>query len=641
MTGRAKSKVVTSGRLTGPVQMSGTIMTPSPGPAAWPEPVYSLYSTDSEGQVTTLHKGLDHCAALLSGILQADKDVSPGHPRTFKRGATKSRPPPSMTKKTIQKLPTKTGLPRAVKGGAAKSRSSMSQGKMTIKKLPKKTAADQHGAGSSAPRTPQSTVQAPHSGVKLHPPKKAALQLHNLNLEHLSNSVPPPRTAITSLQPEKPVHLPASPSDYQPVSEASHTHCEAERDGEEELEPVRDINIQSSAPDSHTHLNTCNLKMSNLQLEPGQDDKIPVNVRSGDECCAETKAKAETVQYLLGELKGLIAGQGSVAERLLSHLEQTVSPPQMNAPASDGRSDAAADLSSPDAQNTPLCRCGTSQNEHLKEREKLEKRQKQEILGSSEVLRLREELVTVQSRLQELQDDVAELRKALQDSQSQLWDMEAENALVKTDLEATRGRLLESEKEKSDLASVAEKRLKEIESLKRLFHIQCSINDHSFVENTSGANQHSSRRHRRMDPVEPSTDRIKQYLMSLNQAQPTLTEHVCMSPEREGNLQDSPSHRQVSSQQSAEHSGTLAPPRNLHQPSCDDIQSCGQQLERVSRQPFNCTSQCDVESLWSNWSMRSGSTFDTKDEAAFRDGLAALDASIASLQKTIQLDLRK
>lgn len=35
------------------------------------------------------------------------------------------------------------------------------------------------------------------------------------------------------------------------------------------------------------------------------------------------------------------------------------------------------------------------------------------------------------------------------------------------------------------------------------------------------------------------------------------------------------------------------------------------------------------------------STFNTRDEAAFKDGLSALDASIASLQKTIQLDLAK
>jgi len=149
-----------------------------------------------------------------------------------------------------------------------------------------------------------------------------------------------------------------------------------------------------------------------------------------------------------------------------------------------------------------------------------------------------------------------------------------------------------------------------------------------------------------MDPAEPSADRINQYLMSLTQGQPTLTEHVRMPPEREENMQeqrDLLSHHQVSSQQTDKHSETLAHRQNLdlHQPSCGDIQSCGQQREKVSRRLFNCTSQCDVESLWSNWSMHSGSTFDTKDEAAFRDGLAALDASIASLQKTIQLDLRK
>ncbi|KAJ8282393.1 hypothetical protein COCON_G00049120 [Conger conger] len=34
---------------------------------------YSLYSTDSEDQVTTIHKGLDRCAALLNGILQMEK----------------------------------------------------------------------------------------------------------------------------------------------------------------------------------------------------------------------------------------------------------------------------------------------------------------------------------------------------------------------------------------------------------------------------------------------------------------------------------------------------------------------------------------------------------------------------------------
>lgn len=45
----------------------------------------------------------------------------------------------------------------------------------------------------------------------------------------------------------------------------------------------------------------------------------------------------------------------------------------------------------------------------------------------------------------------------------------------------------------------------------------------------------------------------------------------------------------------------------------------------------------EAESVLSDLS----STFNTRDEAAFKDGLSALDASIANLQKTIQLDLAK
>lgn len=47
--------------------------------------------------------------------------------------------------------------------------------------------------------------------------------------------------------------------------------------------------------------------------------------------------------------------------------------------------------------------------------------------------------------------------------------------------------------------------------------------------------------------------------------------------------------------------------------------------------------EAESESVMSDLS----STFNTRDEVAFKDGLSALDASIASLQKTIQLDLAK
>lgn len=56
------------------------------------------------------------------------------------------------------------------------------------------------------------------------------------------------------------------------------------------------------------------------------------------------------------------------------------------------------------------------------------------------------------------------------------------------------------------------------------------------------------------------------------------------------------------------------------------------------RQMSLALSLCDVESVLSARSTKSDSTFDTKDNAAFRDGLSALDSSIANLLKTIELD---
>ncbi|XP_008278007.1 bicaudal D-related protein 2 [Stegastes partitus] len=577
MKGKVKPKVVTSGRLTGAAR--ATQVTVKPAAASRPEPAYSLYSTDSEDQVTTLHKGLDRCAALLGGILQAEKAASPSVPRTVKVGAAKSRRSASFGGKSIKKVPPKTAQKSSQSG--------------------------RRGPGAASPRTHHSTPPAAHSGVKLHPPKK---QAHKLllsppalvqTLQHLSHSVPPPRTSTPPLQPSASillsVHQSSSPLDQLPPRQAAAPHSQAEADGEEEFVPVRDVSMKKTSTDSNT--NTCAVEMSNLQLEPGKDGKV--TQESNDE------EKAKTVQYLLRELKALIAGQGSVAERLLSHLEQTVSSPQMNVGSLNiQQTESEPDLPSLLSQNTQLRRRVRILNQQLKEREKAERRQNLEVLCDSQVLSLQEELITAQSRLREVQDDLTELRKALQDTQSQLRDREAENALMKTDLEATRSRLLDSEREKSELVSLAQQRLEEIGNLNRLLQSQSSSDCPTLVDSSlSETRQHFKHK---QDPPVPPTDRITEYLMSLG--------HV--AAEKEENTR---SHPDVRPQQSPE------------------VQSCGQRLEKQRMQ----LSQCDAESVLSDWSMKSGSTFDTRDEAAFRDGLAALDASIASLQKTIQLDMRR
>ncbi|XP_022615601.1 uncharacterized protein LOC111232383 [Seriola dumerili] len=275
--------------------------------------------------VTNLHQGLDRCAALLSGILQADEAVQK-NPQSCQRGPGTVTPRPG-------------------------------------------------------PRSP-----AAHSGVKLHPPQRLVQTLlqshpppsHSQRFQYLSTTTPPSKsqtstppsksqtstlpsksqtsippsksqTFVPPLQPQASVllsvvqssshsgQLPVHQPDF--LSEALPTHCDTECDVEEEEEsvPVRDIDPQSTHTLSHIH--TCTRKMSNTHLDPGPADEVLQDSESRETCRPETcrpetcrpeTCRAETVQYLMGELKALIAGRGSVAERLLSHLEQTVSSPLIN-----------------------------------------------------------------------------------------------------------------------------------------------------------------------------------------------------------------------------------------------------------------------------------------------------------------------
>ncbi|XP_031708253.1 coiled-coil domain-containing protein 14 isoform X2 [Anarrhichthys ocellatus] len=647
MKGTAKSKVVTSGRLTGGVkgQRSRRRGTPDPGPAACPGPAYSLYSTstDSEEQVSSLHEGLDQCAALLTDILQAEKAV--------KGGAAKSTPCSSLWKKTIRNTKTEQrgwqpGPGSTTRHPAVKTSTHPPEKRTSIHPPEKRTSIHppekrtsihppEKRTSTHPPQTSthllekQTSIHPPEKQTSTHPPqtsthppeKQTSTQTSTHPLEK-QTSIHPPEKQTSTHPPQTSTHPPEKQTSTHPPEKQTSTHppqtsihplekhtsthppqtsifpgrpqtsisisyCEAECDREEEeFVPVRDIDVQSSAVRP-----MWTMKMSNMQLELGQVDKVP------QDCSAETDRKGKTVQYLLGELKALIAGQGSVAERLLSHLEQTVSSPLMDAGSSNIRTEPQQP--SHHMQNTQLRRRVRTLNQQLKQRGTAESHQNLEMLCNPEVWTLQEELGTAQSRLQDLQEDLAGLRNALEDTRSRLTDREAKNALLQTDLEATRSRLLDSKREKSEMASLAQQRLEDIGNLNRI--LQCE--------------QHCNQHQHRPDPAEPPTDRISQFLMSLGQP-------VCVSAEREGKtLRDTSSHPAV------------GPQRGDKDPShgSDGVQSCVEERSRLSR--------CHVESLCSDWSTRSGSSFDTRDEVAFRDGLAALDASIASLQKTMRLDL--
>lgn len=122
------------------------------------------------------------------------------------------------------------------------------------------------------------------------------------------------------------------------------------------------------------------------------------------------------------------------------------------------------------------------------------------------------------------------------------------------------------------------------------------------------------------DPTEEATERITYYLMSMRPPEATAKDRT-------------PQSGQTAAQQGAQ------PAENPARRSPRLDLEAGVHKDLPFGPMSTCTmSQCDVESTWSDWSLKSGSTLNTRDEAAYRDGLSALDTSIANLLKSIQLD---
>ncbi|XP_034061334.1 transcription activator BRG1 isoform X2 [Gymnodraco acuticeps] len=527
MRGTAKGKVVTSGRLTGGgrVQLSRRRTPSNPGAAVRAEPAYSLYSTDSEDQVTTLHRGLDRCAALLVGMLQAEKAEQRG-PAAAAILPQKLRPPQKQAP-TLQLRP------------------------------PTPPAQPQTSIPPPQPTTPQPSVPPPPPQTSIPPPQPPT----------------PPQSSIPPPQPPTPpqTSVPPPQSDRQAASEAPPTSCLSDCDvEEEECVPVRDTDTHTAVRQTHT----CSVVMPNTQMETGHVAMVTEDTRVGER---------KMVQNLLEELKALITGQGSAAERLLSHLEQSLSSQLMDV---GGPVQTAVDLSSVQNQNCQLRRRVRILNLQLKEREKAALHS-MEPLNNSAVCSLQEQLDGAQSRLQELQEELTGVRKDLRDTQSQLRDKEDENTLLTADLEATRSRLRDSEREKTVYSSLAQQRLEERENCNRVLQS---------LESTKAC----------FLPQQPPPERITHFLLSLGQP---VSAEIGDNP-----LRDTSSHPDVTLTDQS-----LSP---------HEVQAGG----------WGLLSHADG-SVCSDLSSRSGSTLDSRAEAAFRDGLAALDASIASLQRTFQLDL--
>ncbi|XP_051915186.1 coiled-coil domain-containing protein 14 isoform X2 [Hippocampus zosterae] len=556
------------------------------GTNIWKADRWRSQVTTGEETVASLHSGLDRCAVLLSGMLQVDKEEP-------------------------LRQPLKT-----VDGGAAKPKPSTGPGKKTSKKFPPTRE-------RSSPKVPRAKDGPPISqlGAKAAP----TLQQSHL-IPSLRPSQPLPRSAaaqpLTSVllsvtQSESALHS-AHPSSQRTLAQTASQsfggyHTASINGKDVDSVPVKDTDAQSA----HAY---------NTKFNPGPPYDTPRDVHSGDDVCAE---KLRTVQYLLGELKGLIAGKGSIAEQLLSHLETTVSSPQLISKGFEP--EKSADLETLRNLNAQLHRRVAFLNKQLKERER---QQNTETVCNSQVLGLPEDLGADQYRLQELKVVLAEARKSLLDTKKQLRDSEAQNALMKSDLETMRIKFVQSEQVQRELASLAQQRLEEMENLKRMIR---SGNAYE-CERVGDLAPSDAALKEQYDDHGGATERITKYLMTLGQPEASCSRaNVHMAAEREEKTSD---ERKMTLLEKTPSQPYHHHRNQTHSEGFAGVQLSEQQTGEERRQLFDSfLSEGKMETMSPDCSMRSVSTFDTRDEAAFRDGLAALDASIANLQKTIKQDL--
>ncbi|XP_046887368.1 uncharacterized protein ccdc14 [Hypomesus transpacificus] len=504
-------------------------------------------------------------------------------------------------------------------------------------------------------------------------------------------------------QPQHPPH-PGARWAYREGAAGAPPGRTEEEEGEDV--PTRDTSAQTSlenpTPAAYTVANscvTCTKPHSHLGSEPAQSADThpgpPCPLLSSEARSPEKAArKVMTVQYLLGELKALLAGQDGVAERLLSDLEQMVSllPVMVS---SNVQAEIAMVLQPLRNENAQLRRRLRILNHQLQERERAE-REARSLLCDSEMMTLQGELSDAQARIQELHDDNTQLRQALQDTQTQLQKSKAKNDCIGKEEHACR--LEECRRENAALGLVAQQRQAEVVQLQQLLRVAQGPVLEPPAVNTSPPSQRGLTR-RALDQHQDQqvsaghgSDAVSLYLKSLDQKRPgsppckgprqsadqdlSLCVSVDHSIWREGEdgetklaqREDVRSALPVAMSQKG--GGAPAEAFTTGHQSLDGLLKAFNQSKELPsrlnqsnvlfpgglvlfpgcRQGLGTGTASELESsllssdgrsLRSDSSGLTSSTFDTRDEQEFRDGLAALDASIASLQKTIQLDLKK
>ncbi|CAL8290805.1 unnamed protein product [Lota lota] len=584
MISASKLKVVSSGRLTGATRRGATaavvqkVTKPPTGLA------YSLYSTDSEDQVITIHKGLDRCATMLDCILQAD--LSHPLPRAL-------APSPPLPRALAQSHP----LPRALAQSPP---------------LPRTLAPHSLPSIPLRQRRPQTNPDPDPYTSPLVPP------LSQVCPPTLPGPAPQPHALVPLSQPvvpsDPPAHRgsPGSPLQTSFPASGQGGGGLTSRVTEEECTPVRDVGELMGAG-AEKRPRTDRGERTDLGERTDRGERTDLGERTDRE---ET---VNRVQHVLEELRSLLAGKDCpAAERLLSEFEWAVveyGDAQMTQGTRGPRvtqrtqgtqgTQMTRAMQALRSQNSQLHRRMRILNQQLQERERAERHCRE---SHCNAMSLQAELSAIQSQMGRLQAEVMELRKALQEK-------EVENARIRADPRATRGPA-RCPGMSSQVLLLAQRRLKEMESRPDLCRWVSrppppAPHTHTLIsllfktpEMKSGAG---------LDPERLTFAPLREVVTSSLGCDGQSFQNILQLLQRSSSLIHLPGLNQSHS-----------PPANLGQ-SRDTHRDC--------RLDASSLAHCEVASDGS------GYTFDTRDEVEFCNGLAALDASIASLQRTLKKDL--
>ncbi|KAJ8416959.1 hypothetical protein AAFF_G00328370, partial [Aldrovandia affinis] len=379
--GRSKQqKVISSGRLINPVRGPIQKKTVSGRQPSAVDPGYSLYSTDSEEQVTTIHKVLDRCAALLDGMLRSEK--------------TEVRPSCSKLRKSVPSKPTpKFGKGEIKKKKYIKNTRSINQSSKRPE-LQNSTVFNSRLITSTPTMTPPKSNNAVHSELAHHSlgpgvpgpsdcdqlPGQAAPIPICMSCPHSS-----PRTndqhVVEDPKSQNPMALPDEVSEYSRVSKSEEDKMDSV-----DFIPVIDTSCQTSF---EKHVPFANVD----HLSPGKT----------------AKGQVMTVKNHLRELKARIADQVDCVT-LISEVEEIFSVLPAMLVNTNIQAEIALELQPLRSENAQLRRRLRILNQQLMECERAEK-EARSVDCDFEMISLQSVNLSLQSQLKETNRDVKALQR--------------------------------------------------------------------------------------------------------------------------------------------------------------------------------------------------------------------------------------